>query len=103
MAIGDAVVFELGAGAESHQPASGVEERISAVVKDEVVDLTVFDNGTLAKQLWVAAVKSARLLSDAAGAIEPMYSMNLVISNGFFISKQGTTDVVAFSGVQTNA
>lgn len=95
-AIGDAVSVMLGTATTTRQPASGVEEQLSALVKEGTTDsLSAFD-GSAALGILAAAVKSS-------ADVDPnVYNIAYMSSNAVYIRKEGTTDVVQVSGVQTN-
>lgn len=103
MAIGDSVVFQLGTAADSHQPASGVEVQIMSIFKPGATDPVVMDDGSITAAILVPAIKTAQIQGDAAAPNTEPHNVAIMIDNGFFITKQGTTDNVVFCGVQTNA
>lgn len=103
MAIGDSVVFELGAPEENHQPAAGVEEQITCVVKQDPTDPVAMYDGTAQKNFLEAEARPAEIQGDAAAVRTNPYNMAMMIDNGFYVRKVGTTTIVVFSGVQTNA
>jgi len=105
MAIGDAVADVTGTAAESRQPSSGVEEKITAFGKNNTSDainikttaadqVSIFDTGVnLAAASAVAT----------SGSSQPGVNMAYMITNATFLDKTGSTDKVAYFGVQTNA
>ena len=103
MAIGDCYGINMGAEEVSRQPASGVFEEVSAIVKD---------GGTDAIQLWdgsnsIAIINAANITAgdiiDSIQAGAQPYNMAIKIGNTVYIRKAGTGDVTSVSGVQVDA
>jgi hypothetical protein len=101
MAIGDAVSDVTGTGTETRQPSSGVEEKITAIAKQGATDTVSVTNGTDSVEIVGGAITQD---ADAgASHVSGMLNMAVMITNGFYISKGGTTDRAGLFGVQTNA
>ena len=99
MAIGDAVAAFLGPGSVTRQPAAGVEERITAIVKDRTTDRLTTSGGGQDLNIMDAAID----LAATAGGPNSGYLTGIMIDNSFFLAKTGTTDGIGVFGVQTNA
>ena len=96
MAIGDAVAAFLGAGTTNRQPASGVEEQISSIVKQGTTDaLQVYDGSNTIRIIDEG-------VDPAAAATSTVYNTAIMITNSVYLRKQGTTDRIYVGGVQTN-
>lgn len=104
MAIGDAVAVNLGTAETSRQPASGVEEQISSIVKNGNTDAPQIYDGTNNQAIMDGSVntQAASPASTISGR-RNYYNMALMINNSVYIRKAGTTDRIYFGGVQTNA
>jgi len=103
MAIGDAVSAFLGAATVNRQPASGVEEQISAIVKLGTNDVIAIYNGSTALDIINAGAATPRVLDDSAVVQHDFNNIAIMITNAVYLRKLGTTDIVQVSGVQTNA
>jgi hypothetical protein len=96
MAIGDAVAAFLGTATVNRQPASGVEEQISAIVKPGVTDaINLFDGTNTLAILFASIDTDDDKLSNYV-------NIAFMITNSVYIRKTGTTDRVYVGGVQTN-
>lgn len=102
MAIGDAVAAFLGAGEENRQPASGVEEQISSIVKPGATDLLVMYDGTNSLNVLAAAATTPQVQGNGAAIEWNIMNIAIMITNTVYIRKAGTTDRVYLGGVQTN-
>ena len=103
MAIGDAVGEFLGTATENYQPSSGVEVQISSIDKAGYTDGFNVIDGSLEKQLILAAARTDLAHGDAAGAQGGWNNSSFMITNATYVKKYGTSDIVSFTGVQTNA
>ena len=102
-AIGDSFAVFLGTAATSRQPATGVFEQVSAVVKSSTTDeLRQFD-GTNALAIAQTDMKTHVDTTNATSLHQPMYNMALLIGNGVYIRKNGATDRIGVMGVQVDA
>jgi len=102
MAIGDAVVFELGAANESHQPSSGVEEKISSIAKQSVTDAVNLKDSA-GTQIIIGGGKDTT--GDTVNTSTwhgQATSMGIMITNSQYIEKAGTTDRIMGTGVVFN-
>ena len=104
MADGDAVAAFLGTGTVNRQPASGVEEAISCIVKDAANDPINSYNGSTTLPILDSGVNTGTQdPTDATAASRRnYYNMGGVISNTTYLRKTGTTDTITVSGVQFN-
>jgi len=105
MAIGDSVQQMMGAATTDRQPSSGVEEQISAIVKEMTTDGIAIYNGSIFRNIWRAAISTGDAVGDTTNAPEAKesYNLSIMITNAVYIRKLGTNDVVYIGGVQTNA
>jgi hypothetical protein len=105
MAIGDSVQQMIGAATTNRQPSSGVEEQISAIVKEGETDLIAVYNGSIFRAILRAVIQTGDAVGDTANAPErkDSYNTSIMITNSVYIRKAGTSDVVYIGGVQTNA
>lgn len=102
MAIGDAVAAFLTGATVDRQPASGVEERITAISKPSLADSMALFDGTTSSALLDAEVDTGEVAGDAAAPSYNPYNLFIMITNSVFLRKVGTTDSISISGVQTN-
>jgi len=103
MAIGDAVAVFMGTGLVTRQPSAGVEEQISAIVKDSGSDVIEVYDGTNAVRIIHEAVVTMDDPANAAQRGVQDYNIAIMITNSLYLRKAGTTDRVYIGGVQTNA
>lgn len=96
MAIGDAISGRIGAGSSSRQPASGVEEMITSLNKTGSTDTASLDTGSGTVVIMEAAAIGRSETST-------FRSMKTIITNSCWLVKDGSTDSLFFTGVQTNA
>lgn len=103
MAIGDSVQLLLGTATTNRQPSAGVEEKITALLKDGSTDTIDVYDGTNTIRIWIAAdsTYSDRQSSSLAGVGGG--NLALLITNALYLRKQGSTDKIYVGGVQTNA
>ena len=101
-AVGDAVAQMMGAGPTNRQPAAGVEEKITSLVKEQATDGIGIYDGTTFRRLIDAANLTGGGPTGATQVQQPVYSMGLMITNSVYLRKEGTTDIIGVSGVQTN-
>lgn len=102
MAIGDAVGQFMGTALTSRQPAVGVEEQITSIIKTGETDGFELDTGSLQRGIMVGAAVTNRVIGDAAGSRHSLFNTAIMITNSLFITKLGTIDIVVVTGVQTN-
>jgi hypothetical protein len=98
MAIGDVWGQFMGTGNVQRQPASGVEEKLTIVIKTAATDSVIVTNGSLdgnmMQSAWVTHVPSnANFANSPPG---------FFLTNTNFLEKEGTTDSIYAGGVQTN-
>ena len=103
MAIGDAVAQRMGAAATDRQPSSGVEEQISAILKDEPNDATRLADSAGQYRLFMSTIEISQVQGNAAATRIQAYNMALMITNTVFLRKPGTDDTIVAMGVQTNS
>lgn len=104
MAIGDAVAAFLGTGTVNRQPAVGVEEQISSIIKPALTDAINLYDGT--NTLVIIALNigtSAGLGVSTQSGIASPANLAIMITNSVYLRKTGTTDRIYIGGVQTNA
>lgn len=102
MAIGDAVALIMGTAETDRQPASGVEEKITQVLKSSAVDAVSVFNGTTERNLITEADNTHNDRADATSTRVNAEGMNLYITNALFLRKPGTTDIISIHGITTN-
>jgi phosphate/sulfate permease len=94
MAIGDAISVTLGSGTVAYQPSSGVETQIMAFSKTGTTDnVSIQTSGV---NFCVASVSG--ITETSAGK-----NISYMFTNSVYPRKEGTTDTVWLSGVETNA
>jgi hypothetical protein len=103
MAIGDSFAVFMGTAATNRQPASGVFEEVSSILKDGGADNVSIYDGTNVTEMFEAAVRIARDQADTASVRGNPYNMALKIGNTVYLRKVGTTDRIGASGVQVDA
>jgi hypothetical protein len=98
MAIGDAWGQFMGTANVQRQPASGVEEKLTMVLKSSTTDSMIVTNDTLDQNMmqsaWVTHVPSNTNFADSPPGF--------FLTNTNFLEKEGTTDTFYAGGVQTN-
>lgn len=103
MAISDAVSVFLGTGTVNRQPASGVEEKINAVLKDATTDpISVYD-GTTTIRIFLGTDRTMEDQQSAYLVGVDVQNMHIMIDNSVYLRKEGTDDRVYVAGVQTNS
>lgn len=103
MAIGDAIAQHLGTGTEVRQPASGVEEQITCIIKPGTTDAPTTSDGSEFLDIMVGANRTDVQNASAVNIQQPVFNIAMMITNSMFIRKAGTTNNVYIGGVQTNA
>ena len=104
MAIGDAVAVTLGTAQTDRQPSSGVEEQITAIIHNGNTDASAMYNGSVAMQILAGGVNTHTASAVGTTASNRQtYNMAIMSTNGVYMRKPGTTDRIAFFGVQTNS
>jgi hypothetical protein len=103
MAIGDAVAVIMGTATTNRQPASGVEEQISSIVKHGTTDDVLLWDGSVQANLFEPAVDLAEPQGNAGATRNMPFNMALMITNSVYLRKGGSTDRIYAGGVQTNA
>lgn len=102
MAIGDAVVFELGAANETHQPSSGVEEKISSISKEANTDAVNLKDSA-GTQIIIGGGENTTLDTVNTTTWHGQGErLNIIIDNSQYIEKAGTTDRIMGTGVVFN-
>ncbi len=95
MAIGGAVAQMLQSGAQSRQPASGVEEQISFISKDSTTDeLQITLGGKTQGVIAAATVTTATPVG--------WNNCAMMLTNATVLATAGATDEIWIGGVQTN-
>tara|TARA_Y100000310_G_scaffold268220_1_gene280727 strand:- start:104 stop:412 length:309 start_codon:yes stop_codon:yes gene_type:complete len=102
MAIGDAVAAFMGAAGTNRQPSSGVEEKITAVTKQQTTDSIAIYDGSNERDI-VAAGATVSNTDATASQHSGAHNMAYMITNSVYLRKGGSTDIVSVHGVQTNA
>ena len=103
MAIGDAVATYVGSGGQTRQPSSGVEERISAIVKSRTTDSLRKTEGSNTFLAPVCAVNAGgRYPAATIDTSRQVQDIAIVITNTLYIQSSGTTDFIRIDGVQFN-
>ena len=94
MAIGDAISITLGTATTAYQPASGVETQIMAYSKTGSTD-----------QVSIQTSGVNFCTGNISGITETSTGKNIayMFTNTVYPRKEGTTDTIWISGVQTNA
>ena len=103
MAIGDGVAQIIGTATTNRQPASGVEEEISSLLKPGVTDAPAMYDGSSSVVIYVAAVRTD--IANVTGANvgrHSTFNIALKLTNAVYFRKPGTTDIMYLGGVQTN-
>ena len=105
MAIGDSFSVYLGASQVPRQPASGVVEEISSVVKLATTDAAVIYDGSTAIEFTANAVITSEATDQTSSPAPGTNFSNLAIkiTDAVYLRKDGTTDTLGFSGVQVDA
>jgi hypothetical protein len=102
MAIGDAVAQMMGTATTNRQPASGVEEQITSIMKNQVADALEIYDGTNVRAILNGATVTDEDGSNGSQTPFNIYNAAIMINNSFYLRKAGTTDLVFICGVQTN-
>lgn len=100
--IGDAVAVIMGTAATNRQPASGVEEQISSLVKSSTTDAVWTYDGTNNLSLLDTSEKTNLDMANSIQIAAQPYNMSIMINNSVYLRKNGTTDRIYVGGVQTN-
>lgn len=100
MAVGDAFGQFVGTAEESRQPASGVEERITTMLKESATDAMQIDDGSVDIPIFGTDSRTDTVNTDPK--IASATNMFVMITNAIFFTKTGTTDISYIGGVQTN-
>ena len=100
MAILDAFVTMTAASATIRQPSSGVFERIGTLTQRGDTDLIGFYDGSAALTIYAGT----GVTTGPDDAIPLMVSTNMciIIGNTLYIRKTGTSNEVAWTGVQVD-
>jgi len=102
MAIGDTVAVQLGSGAESYQPASGVEVEISAIIKGAATDrIALYDGSTLFNLTGTFRTDTDGQDTSTVGL--QFYNLAYIITNTIYIRKDAANDIYMLHGVQFNS
>ena len=103
MAIGDAVSQFLGTGTATYQPSSGVEVQISGISTVGTTDAFAMYDGSNTSGLLRNDVRTDDRAAATNATYIQAYNMSLMLTNGMYVQKAGTTDRYWIGGVQTNA
>jgi hypothetical protein len=103
MAIGDNFAVMMGTASTDRQPASGVVEQVSAIVKPSAGDNVVQYDGALEMDLFVGAVQTSVPWGNTNSFRNMPYNMAIMIDNGTYLRKRLTTDRISAHGVQIDA
>ena len=104
MAIGDVFSVFLGTAATNRQPSSGVEEQLTAIVKNGNTDSPLVYDGSDNRQILDGSVNTHTASAVGTTASNrQMYNMAIQFNNALYIRKGGSTDKMYFSGLQVNA
>jgi len=101
-AIGDAVAAYMGTATVNRQPSSGVEEQIAAIIKPDTTDHFFVYNGSTTDRIIANGARTDEKEDSASAWNNIPYNCSIMITNSVYLRKDGTTDRVAVSGVQTN-
>ena len=102
MAIGDAISKFLGEAIENHQPSSGVEQQITAVIKPGNTDnINVYD-GTDVLPIFGGPIQTDVAHGTTGATRQQPFNMSIMITNTIYIRKLGTTNRFWIGGVETN-
>mgnify|MGYP003652433468 FL=1 len=96
MAVGDTFSSVVGAAQTLRQPASGVEEKITAVGKSGSTDYIGISSSSYGISICAASV-------IGSAAIDTKGNLAYMINNAVYLVKYGSTDHALFCGVQVNA
>ena len=100
MAEGDSWTEQLGSATELRQPSAGVEEQVIHMVKNGATDqMQVYDGSVTRSIIAANRVTSADIQDALQTPVEP-YNLKIIITNGVYLRKSGTTDRSMFGGVQ---
>lgn len=103
MAIGDCFSVNIGTATTDRQPASGVFEQISAIVKGQGTDGIALYDGTNTPQIYPGAMLNNLPQGNAAATRNNPNNLALLIGNTVYVRKEGTSDRIALAGVQVDA
>jgi len=103
VAIGDCFAVFMGTATTNRQPAAGVFEEVSSLMKSGTVDDVLTYDGTDGVTQITGAVATDRDIIDSTQTSHPTFNMALKIGNTVYLRKAGTTDRIAISGVQVDA
>ena len=103
MAIGDSFSVFMGTGAVNRQPSAGVFEEVSAMIKSGSTDQMSIYNGSTTGRITDGANVFSAPQGNAAAVRGNPYNMAIKIGNSIYLRKEGTTDLMAVSGVQVDA
>jgi hypothetical protein len=102
MAIGDAIAAILGTATTNRQPASGVEEQISCVIKHGANDQVNMYDGTNLVSILEGTTITSEDVNNANQTPINMLNVAIMITNTIYIRKSDVTDRCYIGGVQTN-
>ena len=102
MAVGDAIAVILGTATTNRQPAAGVVEQISAIVKSATTDAAAITDGSNPRSILTGSLVTGADSVDATAPEAHVYNMAFLSNNSVFIRKDGTTDRICFMGVQVD-
>jgi len=96
MAIGDGISMQMGTATTQRVPAAGVEEKITAILKEGTTDVLNSEDAGVTVAIIAAGVVTT---TDPVG----WNNCALMFDENANVRKEGTTDRVVICGVQTNA
>lgn len=103
MAIGDAFGVFMGTAATNRQPASGVVEQVSAVVKSAATDAIDLYDGSNTVSMITGGAVTVNKHGDAEALLWNAYNLAVNINNSVYLRKPGSTDRSWAGGVQIDA
>lgn len=100
MARGDAIDVLVAAAGGTHQPAAGVEEKITAIVMAGSTDALNLTDGSITLAL-LGAVNQPDQGLPLTGSVD-IFNMSIMLTNSLHLVKAGTTDPAFVMGWTTN-
>lgn len=101
MAIGDNFSLILGTAATDRQPSAGVEEQLSSIHTGAQTDEAQYYDGTNSLNILEGNVITGRRSSEAPSYMNGAANLGININNSVYFRKNGTTDRIAITGIQT--
>ena len=102
MAVGDGFAVILGTAVTNRQPSAGVEEQVTAALKDGGTDPLVLYDGSLTVPFLTGGTRtySPDPNSNADSPHMDFFNTAILITNSVYIRKTGTTERIYAGGVQ---